>query len=245
MIYTNQALCIFSGDEQTAVYPNRDSTRWELLENIATDVSFSFVPPLFDPPASALVFANQVHGIKGMHVGTAKERVGQKFFTQEADFIHTNQSGVALGILTADCVPVVLYDPLNHAIAIVHAGWRGAVENIVGEVLAALHRAYQTRPIDLQVFIGPSARSCCYKVDEPFVKNISECLYAHNALIKRGAQLFFDISMLIVDQLSAAGVLKESIIADYALCTICNEQFCSYRRQKEDAGRQMTIALLR
>jgi polyphenol oxidase len=152
---------------------------------------------------------------------------------------------VGIGVLTADCVGLVLYDPVHSAMAVVHAGWRGAVQGIVYEALHALQRTYNTVCSDLQVFFGPSARACCYEVDELFVNAFPACMYADEALSKKGSQLFFDIPTLIIKQLAVAGVAQQSISMDYALCTICNTQFCSHRREKEQAGRQMLVAIIR
>jgi purine-nucleoside/S-methyl-5'-thioadenosine phosphorylase / adenosine deaminase len=240
MLYSNQILHVYSGDKQTAVYPARDIQRWQQSTDLINDVSFSFLQPLLS--LDSLFFAHQVHGINGVHIESGSP---QQSFIQEADFIYTNRRNIGIGVLTADCVGLVLYDPVHSAIAIVHAGWRGAVHGVVYEALQALQRTYNTAYADLQVFFGPSARVCCYEVDAHFVDALSSCMYADEALSKECSRLFFDIPTLIVKQLSMAGVLHRSISMDYALCTICSTQFCSHRREKERAGRQMLVAVLR
>jgi purine-nucleoside/S-methyl-5'-thioadenosine phosphorylase / adenosine deaminase len=242
VLYSNQILQVYSGDKQTAVYPARDIQRWQQNIDLITDIPFSFLQSLL--PLDSLFFAHQVHDIKGIHIDNVSTQQ-QRSFIQEADFIYTNRRNVGIGVLTADCVGLVLYDPVHGAIAVVHAGWRGAVHGVVYEALHALQRTYNTVHADLQVFFGPSARACCYEVDELFVKALSSCAYADEALSQKGSQLFFDIPTLIVKQLAMAGVMHRSINMDYALCTICSTQFCSHRREKEQAGRQMLVAVLR
>ena len=165
MLYSNQILQVYSGNKEKAVYPARDRQRWQQSTDLESDVSFSFLQPFL--PLDSLFFAHQVHGIKGIHI-ESKSTQQQRSFMQEADFIHTNRRNVGIGVLTADCVGLVLYDPVHSAMAVVHAGWHGAVHGVVHEALYALERTYNTVCADLQVFFGPSARACCYEVDELF-----------------------------------------------------------------------------
>src|SRR5713226_5378466 len=76
----------------------------------------------------------------------------------------TNRSGLLLGVQTADCVPILLVDPKERAIAAVHAGWRGTLQRIVVKTIGRMHMQFGTDPADLLAAIGPSIGGCCYEV---------------------------------------------------------------------------------
>ncbi|HWE48992.1 MAG TPA: peptidoglycan editing factor PgeF [Bryobacteraceae bacterium] len=148
----------------------------------------------------------------------------------EGDALITARLGVTVGIRTADCVPLLLADARNRAIASIHAGWRGTVSNIAGETLAAMAAKWQTRPEDVRAAIGPSIGPCCYEVgtevgvlfgDSPTEK-------AHIDLLGENEK-----------RLRAAGVQN---IWKSGECTFCAAQrFFSFRRERESAGRMISF----
>ena len=77
----------------------------------------------------------------------------------------TNRPGVLLAVQTADCVPILLVDPKNRAIAAVHAGWRGTLQRIVTKAIGKMQMQFRTKPGNLLAVIGPSIGGCCYEVD--------------------------------------------------------------------------------
>lgn len=191
-----------------------------------------------------LFFARQVHGVVGICV-TSQIASEVPAFTLSADFLHTTISEVGIGVMTADCLPIILLDPVRHAVAVIHAGWRGAVQNIIADAIGALSAAYATRVSDVHVFFGPSAGVCCYRVGQEFVGIMSQVAHAHNVLHVRNDQLFLDVSGLVRNQLIAAGVAAFNISSEYNLCTMCDSRFYSHRRDAQRAGRQMTLVALR
>ena len=84
----------------------------------------------------------------------------------------TNQPGVMVTVRTADCVPVLLHDPVQRVVAAVHAGWRGAVAGIVPKTVALLVNRFGATVERLRMAIGPSAGPCCYEVDEPVLSRL-------------------------------------------------------------------------
>lgn len=77
-------------------------------------------------------------------------------------------------VRTADCVPVLLHDPVRQVVAAIHAGWRGAVAGIVPKTVALLASRFGTVPKDVRMAIGPSAGACCYEVDEPVLTRLRD-----------------------------------------------------------------------
>ena len=80
----------------------------------------------------------------------------QTMLLEGVDALITNEPNVCIGVSTADCVPVVMYDSEHKAIAVAHAGWRGTVENIMRKTVEKMYRSFNTNPKTLQVVIGPS-----------------------------------------------------------------------------------------
>ena len=186
-----------------------------------------------------ILFPYQVHGTAGMVIDADAVNALEPF-THEADWIITNLSGVGVGILTADCVPILLYDPVNKAIGAVHAGWRGAVEGVVVKALESMRIAFGTQAHDLHAWIGPHARACCYRVDEQFHDIVMQKKYGKAAWHCTDNLLFFDLSACCREQLMQAGVQMIQV-TDTNICTICDPSYCSYRREKEAAKRNIAI----
>jgi len=147
-------------------------------------------------------------------------------------------------VLTADCLPIVLYDKKQSVVGVVHSGWRGSVQGVVICALQAMLQKYQSNMNDIEIFFGAAANTCCYEVQQDFCEQFSCYSYAKNSFIKRDNKLYFDNKRFIIDQLLDFGIQYEMIKDNKPNCTICCEQYCSFRRDKDRAGRQMTIVAL-
>jgi polyphenol oxidase len=193
-----------------------------------------------------LVFLKQVHGKKGICIKSPSE-LNKKLilFEEEGDFIVTNQRNVGVGMVTADCLPVVFYDPVHHASAIVHVGWKGAVYGIVSSVIEKMRECFNTNPEELTVYFGPSAKVCCYSVGSDFSKNLEHLSFNNDILIQKEDSLYFDLPKLVLLQLVEFGISRKDVKIDYNSCTICDLRFHSYRRSNQGVGRQATIVILK
>jgi len=125
----------------------------------------------------SIVYSNQVHGAD-IRVVSRGER-GRLFLTNsnQADGLITNEAGVTLTIFTADCTPILLYDPVRRAIGAVHAGWRGTVANIAGAAVKRMAEEYGCSPPDIKAVIGPCISKCCYTVGREVADAIYNALY--------------------------------------------------------------------
>ena len=124
------------------------------------------------------VFGSQVHGAVARVVTRADRGAGAAVADAgvgEADALVTGDPGTVLGVLVADCVPIVLYDPRAHVIACVHAGWRGTVAGVTSAALAAM-AALGTRPGDVVAGIGPAIAPDRYQVGEEVAQAVRGCL---------------------------------------------------------------------
>jgi polyphenol oxidase len=178
-----------------------------------------------------IVFQHQVHGVDGWII-TQPEQLTQPviLYERDGDFLITNQPNVGIGVLTADCLPIVFYVPGKNIIAVAHAGWRSSVARIASIVIETLQQKYNIAPADVHVLFGPSAKSCCYEVSADFVKNLSPFAFADQVITKHDGKLFFDNPLFNKLLLIQAGVPVANINENNNLCTICNRQFHSYRR---------------
>ena len=146
------------------------------------------------------------------------------------DALVTNQPGLALPIRTADCVPILLADTRNHAIAAIHAGWRGSAARIAEAAIKRMRAEFGTEPTGVLAALGPAIGVCCYSVGEEVARQFG---------YRRAMNL--DLAEENRKQLLAAGV-PEAGIETLAICTRCDSQrFHSYRRDREDAGRQISF----
>lgn len=192
---------------------------------------------------SSFILQNQTHWVAGRFIRDSVD--GCELLEVEGDYLATNQKEVALGVLTADCLPIILYDSVNRAIAVLHAGWRGSVAGIVAQALKKLIDEVGAKPVDLQVFFGPAARSCCYEVQQDFCDQLEVLGYGSStALVHRDGKTYFDKSLFNKQILTALGVKPENINEQYNVCTMCTSGFHSFRLQGKEAGRQITCVWL-
>lgn len=165
---------------------------------------------------------NQTHGSKIQIIKQGK--FSQK--EEKADGFITDQSNVFLMIKTADCFPVLMFDPQKKVIAAVHAGWRGAIEKIYLNVLLKMISQFACQPKDILIGIGPGIGACCFC----HKKLIQEKLPEWRLYIKKNKEgLSLDLTKFIKDQLIEAGV-KTSCIEIMDICTGCDKKFFSHFR---------------
>ena len=184
-------------------------------------------------PAAPIALPRQVHGTRIVTAPLAGAR-------PEADGIVTATPATLVGIVTADCVPILLVAPRRRVAAAVHAGWRGASAGIVGVALAHLHEEFGVEPADLEAAMGPAIGPCCYEVGPEvhgaFRATSGETTAA--AWRRRGEREVLDLRAAVRALLRAAGVAR---VATLGPCTCCSREHCSYRRDGADAGRQVSF----
>lgn len=153
------------------------------------------------------------------------------------DALITNQPGVGLLIQQADCQAVVLHDPVNRVVANVHSGWRGSVTNIIAKTVGQMTADFGSDPARLAAAISPSLGPCCAE----FVHFQTELPPEFHEYQVRPA--YFDFWAISRWQLQAAGVLPAHITTT-AVCTRCDPNYFSYRREGK-TGRSATVIALR
>ena len=182
---------------------------------------------------------------------------------RKADALITRHSGVALAMSSADCVPLLFYDPVERVLGLAHAGWRGTARGIAAITIHAMAEQFRCSPTNILVGIGPSIGPCCYEVSEEvqgyfmgqqafdpdptdvrYRKIIRESAVFHMKRIHGYDSLRLDLWETNRNQLLMAGVLPEHIESS-EVCTSCKkEHFFSHRAEQGKAGRFPTILAL-
>jgi len=179
----------------------------------------------------AFVLAEQVHGARIAWIG---ERFPRQFIPR-TDGLFTREPGLALGIFTADCVPVLFSWPEESIVGVVHAGWRGLSAGIIGKACRALLRWAGKKTLrGLRVAIGPHIRSCCYEVSEDVARVFSKPGIA----FRDGSRWYVHLAGEVKRQLSEGG-LDPRDFSEAPFCTKEDRRFFSYRRD-QDSRRILT-----
>jgi YfiH family protein len=187
-----------------------------------------------------IVALRQTHSNVGIVATQGLE--SDQMYAAEGDFIITQKKNLGLILFTADCIPLVLYNLIDQAIAAVHIGWKGAVTNIVQNVCN--NKLLKDNLDKVQVFFGPAALDCCYEVQKDFLDGFDKESVSQCFTIKNG-KIFYNNSLFVQLALKSLGILERNIYTDYNICTICSVQYCSYRRDKDKSRRNVTVALFR
>jgi YfiH family protein len=160
----------------------------------------------------------------------------------EGDALITNQPGIALSVRTADCLPILMADTRNRAVAAVHAGWRGTILGIAPKAIQAMGERFGTRSEDLVIAIGPGIGACCFEVGPEVAIQFSQLFPERSDLTQRTK---VDLVETNLRQLRRTGGAVRQI-ATSGLCSRCRaDLFHSYRRDREAAGRMLSMIRLR
>lgn len=186
---------------------------------------------------SRLHVVSQVHGraVREVGPGDAQGDVART----EADALVTRAPGVALGVRTADCVPVLVADLRSGAVAAIHSGWQGTEVDVVGAAVRALVARLDAAPT-LVAAIGPHLEACCFEVGDDVAARLDACAPEALAVVRAGsARPHVDLRRIVRWQLIASG-LPDAAIDDVRGCTRCEAAaFFSFRRDRERSGRQV------
>jgi len=161
----------------------------------------------------------------------------------EADAVITDLPRMVLTILTADCVPILLYDPVHGAIGAVHAGWKGTEAQILAKTITRMQQQYGSCAEDILIAIGPAIGQCCYEVGS----EVAEPFMGYQGAVTEGKSAGkYQLDLKYVNQLQAleAGIMPENIEVT-PLCTACaKDRFFSYRAEQGCSGRFVSAIAL-
>lgn len=164
---------------------------------------------------------------------------------EDTDGILTNKKEIALITTSADCISLLLYDPVKKAIGSIHSGWKGTLKGIIVKAIEKMKNEYKSNPEDIICCICPSIRQCCFEVDEDVkdlfynkykeLKNIDEIIKLGDK--KEDKQKYYiDTAKINIELLKNIGLKEENII-DSNICTMCHSnEFHSYRTDGKSFG---------
>ena len=203
--------------------------------------------PALGVPTERFARPHQVHGTvvrsitEAFFALTPEE---QKAELEGVDAVIYNIRNACVGISTADCIPVVAYDPVHHCAAAIHAGWRGTVARIVGKAISLMHDEYDTMAADLKCAIGPGISLASFEVGDEVYEAFREAGFAMDAIAQRHEKWHLDLKRCNALQLMEAGVKPENIEVS-PFDTMTDERFFSARREGAKTGRMLSGIVLR
>ncbi|MGC4049527.1 MAG: peptidoglycan editing factor PgeF [Paludibaculum sp.] len=195
-----------------------DSIPW-LVHGFGT--RFADVPALITPLAT----------VKQIHSADCVVAAGRSGVLGEADALLEDTPGTAVAVKTADCIPILLVDVKRRAVAAVHAGWRGTVARIGPRALDAMRERFGTDADDVVAAVGPGIGPCCYEVGPDVA-----------AQFGKEGRVRLDLAEENRRQLSDAGIPTLHVAG---MCTRCGDEFHSFRRDAERAGRMYSFVGIR
>ena len=155
----------------------------------------------------------------------------------EGDALVTDEIGRAIGVRTADCVPILLLDRGKRAVSAVHAGWRGTAAGIVSRAIRTLQAEFGTELDDIFAAIGPCIRQCCYQVGPEVAERFADSFTTQSS---EPGKWQLDVAAANVAQMIETGISPHRIF-DFGACTVCRaEEFFSFRREPDDPGRMIS-----
>ena len=162
------------------------------------------------------------------------------------DALFTSLPNICIGVTTADCVPILFFDPVKHVIAVAHAGWRGTCDRIGDKTIHTLIDNYQCNPADIRVVIGPSISPEAYEIGEEVIDtfrnngfNLSEII------IHRNKSIYLDLWKTNKLSLESVGILSDHIEISGCCTFTDHERFFSARRLGIKSGRMLSGIMLK
>lgn len=220
----------YCGDAAAAVQANR-----ELLAEV------------LGIPSRRIVLPRQVHGVEIREVRGSQlsgDVMSPEAATDGVDAVMTCEPGLCIGVSTADCVPVLFYDPVRRVVAAAHAGWRGTVKRMALKTVEAMQAAYGSAPSDLRVVIGPCISLAHFEVGQEVYDAFAAEGHPMEAVARRQDKWHIDLPLANRLQVEQAGVPSSQIVMS-GICTYDSvEDYFSARRLGTASGRIYTGIML-
>ena len=213
--------------------------RGDSMENV--EKNLRILTSALDMDLDRLVLTRQTHSDIVRAVTAADAQGFDNHTYPECDALITNTPGTALAVFTADCTPVLLYDPVTGAVGAAHAGWRGTAAGIAEKTALAMQQTYGCQPENIRAAIGPNIAQCCFQTDLDVPQAMLEAYGtdAREFIRPSGNKYYVNLKMLNALSLKQAGVVSIEI-SD--LCTACQpDRFWSHRITGGNRGSQGAI----
>ena len=246
-IYMADSYLIIPALDKTGTIQHAFTTRQNGLGarngGIKSPDDWNAVAESFGIAPNRLVTVNQVHGETIITVD------GQNYAnlrTAQADGLISKVRGIAIGIETADCVPVLLIDPVTPAVGAVHAGWRSTVQKIVQKAVIRMQDEFGSDPARMIAAIGPAIGPECYEVDEPVMGPVRENFSFWNEVAQsRGKDKWgLDLVELNRRELLQIGLVEKNVHS-IGMCTSCRKDLFYSFRVEGRTGRMLSAVMIK
>ena len=225
------------------VFTTRKDGQGARSNGIKSPEDWRAVAEAFRIDPERVITVNQVHGENIVHVDMQNYR---SMRSTQADAMITGASGIAIGVETADCVPVLLFDPATPAAAAVHAGWRSTVKKIVQKAVRRMQEAFGSDPAQMIAAIGPAIGPECYEIDEPVMGPVREAFsFWKEVTSPRGKDRWgLDLVTANKIELVQAGLAGGNSHA-VGLCTSCRKDLFYSFRVEGRTGRMLSVVMIK
>ena len=219
-----------------------------------------------------IILPHQVHGVEVRQVAgdyfSMPENI-RKMILEGVDAVMTNEKGVCIGVSTADCIPILLYDEEHHAVAAIHAGWRGTLARIVHKTIQEMAFAYHTEPKKLKAVIGPGISLEHFEVGDEVYEAFEQAAFPMEEIAEQRPNAAFSVDVAERERLAAEGNIVQPLkwhinlplcnkqillhcgvaeenIQDCGICTFAHsDEFFSARKLGIESGRIYTGILMK
>lgn len=208
--------------------------------------NYAIIRKALDIPAGRFTCTNQVHGSDILSVTRADCGEPPVPPPYGADGLITRDPSVALTVYAADCVPILLYDPVQSAIGALHAGWRGTAADIAGEAVRKMALEFGCAPVDVRAAIGPCISECCYETGRDVADAITGMLgtAAGRCIAPKSGNMKFMVDLKEANRL----LLKRAGVRDITIsdeCTSCRcDKYWSHRKTNGLHGSHAALIML-
>lgn len=218
----------------TAISTKKDGDMWLSDQKTNWQNRLAFFKKLNLPPEKTF-FIYRAHGTKIANINKnkpANNRFAENIF-YHYDGLVTTKPGIFMAITVADCLPIFLYEDSLPAIALIHAGWQGVVNNVAASVVLEIKKL-GGRPENLTAYIGPSIGSCHFQIGSQVLK-----LFPAKYRLQKEGKNFVDLKALQKDQLLSAGLISKNIEVSPD-CTYCKKSLY-FSARRGDQQRMIVI----
>lgn len=227
------------------VYGTQDVTAFTTLRSVGRDRAR--ICRMLGIDDSHLVYPHQTHGTVVRQIGTEFPHLSpaaKKMILEGVDAVITDVPGTCVAVSTADCIPVLIYDPVCRAAAAVHAGWRGTVRRIVRKAVEQMTAAYGTSCGDLRCVIGPGISLDSFEVGDEVYKEFADAGFPMGQIAVRREKYHIDLPAANRIELEDMGVPCDNIYIK-GVCTYKHsDEYFSARHDGADTGRMLSGVLM-
>ncbi|MDQ0460887.1 YfiH family protein [Clostridium sardiniense] len=228
LLENNKSSVIFSTAEDERSFNRNTDEGIDAINSIKEDFNVDKV-----------IYLNQIHSDIVLNYNDEID-----FIENEGDGIITNKRNIAIGVFTADCVPVIIVNEVDGVIGAVHSGWKGTFNSITKKALQRMVDLYSVNHKNTKIYIGAHIRKCCYEVSEELKEKFIKEKNIKEDILFDGRNL--SLKECIIKDVIDSGILEENIY-DFDSCTYCEDKvkLHSYRKSNGSYGRLFSFVLLK